>query len=101
MPFQTLGDEPLTEKIAVRLTPDEKLRLKEDANLAGISVSELVRRRYFGLPIVAHADIVVLKELRRLGRFLKHIHNESNGIYSKETAAALLAIQEYAGSFKK
>ena len=87
--------DTLDAVINVRLTAAEKARLKEDADLAGVSVSELVRRRYFGRPIVAHADAVMLKEMRRLGGLLKHIHNESGGVYSKETAAALIAIRDY------
>ena len=87
--------EPLDAVINVRLTSAEKARLREDADLAGVSVSEVVRRRYFGRPIVANADAVMLKELRRLGGLLKHIHNESGGMYSKETAAALIAIRDY------
>jgi hypothetical protein len=91
MPFETQGPEPLDAVINVRLTAAEKARLKEDADLAGLSMSELVRRRYFGRPIIANADAVMLKELRRIGGLLKHIHNESGGVYSKETAGALLA----------
>ena len=87
--------EPLDAVINVRLTAAEKARLKEDADAAGLSVSELVRRRYFGRPIVANADAVMLKEVRRLGGLLKHIHSESRGAYSKETAAALIAIRDY------
>ena len=87
--------DTLDAVINVRLTAAEKARLKEDADLAGVSVSELVRRRYFGRPIVANADAVMLKEMRRLGGLLKHIHNESGGVYSKETAAALAAIRVY------
>jgi len=87
--------ESLDAVINVRLTSVEKARLREDADLAGLSVSELVRRRYFGRPIVANADAVMLKELRRLGGLLKHIHNESGGVYSKETAATLVAIKAY------
>ena len=87
--------DTLDAVINVRLTAAEKARLKEDADLAGVSVSELVRRRYFGRPIVANADAVMLKEMRRLGGLLKHIHNESGGVYSKETAAALIAIRDY------
>ena len=87
--------EPLDAVINVRLTSAEKARLREDADLAGVSVSELVRRRYFGKPIVANADAVMLKELRRLGGLAKHLHQESRGAYSKETAAALIAIRDY------
>ena len=87
--------EPLDAVINVRLTAAEKLRLREDADLAGVSVSELVRRRIFGRPIIASADAVMLKELRRLGGLAKHLHQESRGAYSKETAAALIAIRDY------
>ncbi|WP_232484080.1 plasmid mobilization protein [Burkholderia gladioli] len=82
MPFAVKGAEALTEKIAVRLTPDEKARLRDDAELAGVSVSELVRRRYFGRPIVANTDMVMVRELRRIGGLLKHIHNTTDGVYS-------------------
>ena len=64
MVFQTHGIEPLDAVINVRLTSAEKAALKEDADLAGLSMSELVRRRYFGRPIIASADVVMLKELR-------------------------------------
>ncbi|MCK4161569.1 MobB mobilization protein [Ralstonia pseudosolanacearum] len=92
MPFEVKGAEALTEKIAVRLTPDEKARLRDDAGLAGLSVSELVRRRYFGRPIVASTDMVMVRELRRMGGLLKHIHNTTDGVYSRETAQALVEI---------
>lgn len=95
MPFETLGLEPLDAVINVRLTCTEKAKLKEDADLAALSMSELVRRRYFGRPIIANADAVMLKELRRMGGLLKHIHNESDGAYSKDTAGALVALKAY------
>ena len=81
MAFQTPGIEPLVAVINVRLTTAEKAALKEDADLAGLSMSELVRRRYFGRPIIANADVVMLKELRRLGGLLKHIHNQTAGAH--------------------
>lgn len=95
MPFETLGVEPLEAVINVRLTATEKTRLTEDADLAGLSMSELVRRRYFGRPIIANADVVMLKELRRIGGLLKHVHNQSDGAYSKDTAGALVALKAY------
>lgn len=95
MPFETQGLEPLDAVINVRLTATEKAKLKEDADLSGLSLSELVRRRYFGKPILANADAVMLKELRRLGGLLKHVHNDSQGVYSKETAGALMALKAY------
>jgi hypothetical protein len=95
MPFKPLGPEPLNAVVNVRLTATEKARLKEDADLAGLGISELVRRRYFGRPIIASADAVMIKELRRIGGLLKLVHNESNGLYSKDTAEALSALTAY------
>jgi hypothetical protein len=95
MPFTPLGSESLDATLNVRLTASEKARLKEDAELAGLSMSELVRRRYFGRPILASADAVMLKELRRLGGLLKHVHLESGGAYSESTADALGELRGY------
>jgi len=95
MPFETLGDAPLDAVIGLRLTADEKSMLRRDAELAGISMSELVRRRYFGLPIISATDLEMINELRRLGGLMKHTHNESRGMYSKETAGVLSAIKCY------
>lgn len=94
MVFETIGVNPLDVKVDVRLTSDEKARLQEDADLAGISMSALVRARYFGRPVIANTDLVTIKELRRLGGLLKLVHVESNGAYSKETAAALIQLNE-------
>ena len=101
MPFETLGTEPLDAVINVRLTVTEKTRLKEDADLAALSMSELVRRRYFGRPIIANADAVMLKELRRIGGLLKHLHNETDGVYSHDTAGALVALKSYIGKLSR
>jgi hypothetical protein len=95
MPFEVQGVEPLKTVINVRLSISEKERLKEDADLAALSMSELVRRRYFGSPIIANVDVVMVKELRRIGGLLKHIHNQTNGAYSQETAEALVALKAY------
>jgi len=95
MPFQTQGPDPLDTVINVRLTASEKGQLKDDAELASLSLSELVRRRYFGRPIIANADAVMVKELRRIGGLLKHVHNQSQGAYSHETALALAELRSY------
>jgi hypothetical protein len=88
-------DDRLSAVANVRLTAAEKARLKDEADLAGLSLSELVRRRSFGRAIIAQADAVTIKELRRLGGLIKNLHNESGGVYSRETAAALVALRAY------
>lgn len=73
MPFEPHGLEPFDAIIHVCLTQAEKAHLRDDADLAGFSLSELVHRRYFGRPIVANTDAVMIKELRRLDGLLKFI----------------------------
>ena len=100
MPFKTSGLEPLDTVINVRLTSAEKARLKEDADVAAMSMSALVRRRYFGRPIIANANAVMIKELRRIGGLLKHIHNQSGGAYSHETAGMLVKLNVCIGRLR-
>lgn len=94
MVFKKIGEDGLDAIVNVRLTSEEKERLRDDADMAALSMSALVRARYFGRPVIAHADQVMIKELRRLGGLLKHIHNESAGAYSVETSAALFLVSE-------
>jgi len=57
----------------VRLTEYEDDRLIAQANIAGLTVAEYLRRRFFGgRPVVAYTDAVTVNELRRLGGLLKH-----------------------------
>ena len=95
MPFEVKGEEALTERIGMRVTPVEKVRLKEDADDAGLSVSELVRRRYFGRKLVARSDEKMIRNLNRIGGLLKHIHNQSGGAYAAETADALRQVYAF------
>lgn len=95
MPFESIGPEPLDAVVNVRLTTAEKLGLKEDAELAGVSVSSLVRKRYFGRKLVASSDAAMLRELRRIGGLLKHVHLDSAGAYSEQTSNALAEVQGY------
>ncbi len=57
----------------IRLTAEEEERLTRQAAPAGISVSEYMRRLFFGgRPIIARTDDQTIRELRRLGGLLKH-----------------------------
>ncbi len=95
MPFEIQGREALDAFIGLRLPEREKLQIQEEADLAGISMSELVRRRYFGRPIVADVDLQMIRELRRIGGLLKHVHNSSGGAYSSETANAVQEVRRF------
>jgi hypothetical protein len=113
--------EPLDKRISVRLTAAEKIKLTEDAQIAGLGLSELVRRRYFGRPIIANADAqiaglglselvrrryfgrpiianadaAVLRELRRLGGLLKYLNSESSGTYNQQVQETLSTLKDY------
>ena len=95
MPFQQQQDEPLDQVVNIRLTATEKAALKEQAAAAGLTISQYGRRRLFGRPVIAQADTAVLRELRRLGGLLKHLHNQG-GTSAGETAGALQALRAYA-----
>lgn len=57
----------------LRLTTGEDEKLTRQAATAGISVSEYMRRLFFGgRPIIARTDDQTIRELRRLGGLLKH-----------------------------
>lgn len=57
----------------LRLTAEEDKKLTRQAEAAGISVSEYMRRLFFGgRPIIARTDDQTIRELRRLGGLLKH-----------------------------
>ncbi|WP_300831949.1 hypothetical protein [uncultured Bilophila sp.] len=61
------------QRRTLRLTVEEDERLSRQAATAGISVSEYMRRLFFGgRPIVAKTDGQTIRELRRLGGLLKH-----------------------------
>ena len=93
MPFERHGPEPLDAVVNVRLTSAEKARLLEDAAIAGLTISALSRRRMLGRRVVANVDAAMIRELRRLGGLLKHLHVESAGAYSEQTSAVLRTVR--------
>ena len=60
-------------RLTLRLSAEENERLANQADAAGISVSEYIRRLCFGgRPVTSHTDSQTIRELRRLGGLLKH-----------------------------
>jgi hypothetical protein len=95
MPFSRTKTEPLDARCNVRVTASELAELREAAKLAGLSLSEYMRRRALGILVIAHSDLSVVRELRRLGGLLKAIHLDSKGAYSETTAGMLGDIGAY------
>lgn len=75
--------------ISIRVTPTEYKEIELQAEINGLSVSDLVRRRALKRRVVPVIDLHMINELRKLGGLAKHIYTESRGLYSKDTAAIL------------
>ena len=88
-------------RLYLRVTPDENAIIKEQAELHGLSISEYVRKRALGFHIMAKSELNILKELRRLGGLIKHLYNETKGIYSLQMSDALEAITSYAHTLER
>ena len=89
------------KRIYARMTPSEYLELQEQADAAALTISEFVRRRLFGRRIISKVELRVLSELRKLGGLLKHIHNETGGVYSEDTRDAIQALTAYARNLER
>ena len=87
--FRRKGHANLSERIDVRVALGEKDQLRGIAGTAGLCVSDLVRLRALGRPVVCRTDATTIRELRRLGGLLKKVHVDSGGAYHQQTAAAL------------
>lgn len=87
--------ENLTENINIRLTLKERSKLNEQAEIAGLTVSEYVRRRICGVSIPSKLEKRMLSELRRQGGLLKFIFNESRGMYTEKIDNTLDSINSF------
>lgn len=93
---------PYLARITVRLHPEEKDQLKTDARSAGLSMGELVRRQYFNRPIIADVDREMIEQLRKIGvGLIKHVHNETGGLHSAQTASILSDVQGFIRQLQK
>jgi uncharacterized protein (DUF1778 family) len=76
MPFASRAKDRAASRFEMRLTASERVQLREDADLAGLSISEFVRRRALGKTIHAATDLMMIRELRRLGGLQKYAMNK-------------------------
>jgi len=76
MPFTSRANDRASTRFEMRLTAAERQQLIEEADLAGMSISELVRKRTFGKTIHAATDLMMIRELRRLGGLQKYAMNK-------------------------
>jgi uncharacterized protein (DUF1778 family) len=94
MPFTSRTKDPASSRFEMRLTASERVLLREEADLAGMSISKLVRKRAFGKTIHAATDLMMIRELRRLGGLQKNAMNKLalHGEVVDECAATIRAI---------
>lgn len=89
------------KRVTIRFTGQEWVDVEEQIYVSGLSIAEYVRRRVLGLRVVSKMDLRMIAELRKLGGLLKHIHNETRGMYSHETAEAIQALTSYARKLER
>jgi hypothetical protein len=86
-----IDTERKTSRYTIRLKPNESAELEHQAEMAGLSASEFVRRCVFRdrSSIIAKTDIKMISELRRIGGLLKHFFLETGGAHADKTATLL------------
>lgn len=77
--------------VTFRLSEKDRKDLVDQATAAGLSVSEYIRRRALGHPVLAQADAAMIRELRRQGGLIKH-YALSGSLASKEAVEAIRSI---------
>lgn len=80
------------QPMSFSVTPAEREAIAEQARASRLSQSEYCRRRVLGYKITSKADQEQTALLMKITGLLKHIHNESNGAYSAQTAMMLLDV---------
>ena len=83
--------------LVLRMTESEKTVLKEMASAAGMTISEFVRRRSLGTPVITKETSALIRELRRQGGLIKHVWLETG----KVSNDALRAISIITSVIKK
>ena len=83
-------------RVTIRFQHDDLHKIRLQADLSCMSVSEYIRRCALGVQIVAKSDLRLLGEIRRLGGLLKHIHLETQGRYNTDTRNAIQALESFA-----
>jgi hypothetical protein len=95
MPRPKLSEfEKKEKRLTVRFRPEEMTELTGQADMCGLSVSELVRRRSLNRRVVPATDLKIMSELRRIGGLLKLSFRETNGVYGGKTALILDELRE-------
>ena len=91
-------------RVEFKVSPAERDRLRELAGRAGVSVSEYLRRRAFGLPVVPLVEAVerrqARRELSRLGTNLNQIVRRANEVAQLLPADRAAAVEAVVGEVR-
>jgi len=79
--------------VTFRVSEKDRKDLAEQASAAGLSVSEYIRRRALGHPVMARADAAIIRELRRQGGLIKH-YALSGSLASKEAVETFRSLKK-------
>ncbi|MDX2100838.1 MAG: hypothetical protein SFW36_23920 [Leptolyngbyaceae cyanobacterium bins.59] len=88
-------EEPLDQVVRARVRRSEKAQMQESADRAGLTLSEFMRRRSLGKPIISRTDEQMIRDLRRIGGLLKKVNNDSGGAYTSTVVEALGAVGNF------
>lgn len=73
-----------THWVSVRFTETDLQDLSAQASQAGLSRSELIRRRVLHRPVISRADANTAGRIDQLGRLIKHLYPKDKGWASPE-----------------
>jgi len=80
----TRGQATRTQRIALRMSLADAEALREQALECALTMSELIRRRITGQPIVSRTDHETARSIGQLGRMLKHLYPKDQAWASPE-----------------
>jgi hypothetical protein len=81
---RTKQNEVATRRIFIRITDAEKANIRDQAKIAGLTMSEYMRRTSLHKRIVSKMDQKALGELARLGGLQKHLLKQIKGLPDAE-----------------
>ena len=81
---RTKQNEVATRRIFIRITDAEKANIREQAKIAGLTMSEYMRRTALNKRIVSKVDQKALGELARLGGLQKYLLMKIKGLPDEE-----------------
>jgi hypothetical protein len=66
-------------QIKARITKNQHADLLEQAQYAGVTLSNLIRLRIFNKPVISSTDNNTAKSIDQIGRMLKHYYPKDKG----------------------